>query len=192
MRKTPKEKRKGIEYFGFVSRLGLGPRVLCLADVKDPKEPGQPPLTKKEKNPTFAHVVAALKQLLPELKHHYDARARQLDIVVKEYRLVMDNAPWHRKKKLRTIIEDLGFKLEPRYPPYSSDLNVVENVWRGIDAIMDQRRIANLQEAKLELKRAYNILLEREENEHKYSGMCENYVHRLDMCVTRNGDLTKY
>lgn len=49
--------------------------------------------------------------------------------------LVLDNAPWH-KKAARLIREDPGYadvreRVEPRFlPPYSPDLNPIEQVWR--------------------------------------------------------------
>ena len=55
----------------------------------------------------------------------------------KWYALVMDNAPWH-KKTMRLISEeaqpecsDIRKKVEfIKLPPYSPDLNPIEQVWR--------------------------------------------------------------
>ena len=55
----------------------------------------------------------------------------------KRYALVMDNAPWH-KKTMRLINEesqpeyaDIREKIELiKLPPYSPDLNPIEQVWR--------------------------------------------------------------
>lgn len=55
----------------------------------------------------------------------------------KRYALVMDNAPWH-KKTMRLINEesqpeyaDIRDKIEfIKLPPYSPDLNPIEQVWR--------------------------------------------------------------
>lgn len=55
----------------------------------------------------------------------------------KKYALVMDNAPWH-KKAMRLIGEDHTQKysdisasvLFVKLPPYSPDLNPIEQVWR--------------------------------------------------------------
>lgn len=55
----------------------------------------------------------------------------------KRYCLVMDNAPWH-KKAMRLIAENMDGKYDDireqvdfvRLPPYSPDLNPIEQVWR--------------------------------------------------------------
>lgn len=55
----------------------------------------------------------------------------------KKYALVMDNAPWHKKTK-RLVrdekldeYEDILSKVEfIDFPPYSPDLNPIEQVWR--------------------------------------------------------------
>ena len=55
----------------------------------------------------------------------------------KRYALVMDNAPWH-KKTMRLVSEesrseyaDIREKVEfVKLPPYSPDLNPIEQVWR--------------------------------------------------------------
>ena len=55
----------------------------------------------------------------------------------KRYALVMDNAPWH-KKTVRLVQEeaqpefaDIREKVEfVKLPPYSPDLNPIEQVWR--------------------------------------------------------------
>lgn len=55
----------------------------------------------------------------------------------KKYALVMDNAPWHKKTKrlvqeerleeYKDILDEIEFI---KLPPYSPDLNPIEQVWR--------------------------------------------------------------
>ena len=55
----------------------------------------------------------------------------------KKYYIVMDNAPWHKKAK-RLIIENVNGEYNDLHdrivfvylPPYSPDLNPIEQVWR--------------------------------------------------------------
>lgn len=45
--------------------------------------------------------------------------------------VVMDNAAFHKNKETRDIIEAAGCKLM-YLPPYSPDLNPIENIWAVI------------------------------------------------------------
>ena len=42
--------------------------------------------------------------------------------------VIMDNASFHRKKVLKTLLEDAGMKII-FLPPYSPDLNCIEKFW---------------------------------------------------------------
>lgn len=45
--------------------------------------------------------------------------------------VIMDNAPWHKGKDLRALIESTGAKLL-MLPPYSPDLNPIEHAWANL------------------------------------------------------------
>ena len=45
--------------------------------------------------------------------------------------LIMDNATFHNKNRLEDIADEYGFRLM-FLPPYSPDLNPIENVWANI------------------------------------------------------------
>lgn len=47
--------------------------------------------------------------------------------------IIMDNASFHRNKRTKELIESAGCKLM-YLPPYSPDLNPIENVWAIIKA----------------------------------------------------------
>lgn len=54
-----------------------------------------------------------------------------LSIVPCGYTIIMDNASFHRKKKLRDIAMRYGVNLK-FFPPYSPDLNPIEKVWANL------------------------------------------------------------
>ena len=58
-----------------------------------------------------------VQQLLPVL------RAGQV--------VILDNASFHRKKKLQQMVESVGCRLLP-LPAYSPDLNCIESLWHTI------------------------------------------------------------
>ena len=54
-----------------------------------------------------------------------------LSIVPCGYTIIMDNASFHRKKKLLEIADRYGVKLL-FLPPYSPDFNPIENFWANL------------------------------------------------------------
>lgn len=78
---------------------------------------------------TFETVIESIRQFLKECPLPRD----------KKYYMVMDNAPWHQKAK-KIIKENAGHKYDDinkkvvfvYLPPYSPDLNPIEQVWRKV------------------------------------------------------------
>lgn len=84
----------------------------------------------------------------------------------KKYYLVMDNAPWHKKAK-RLIKEnadneysDINDKVVFVYlPPYSPDLNPIEQVWRKTRReVTHNRFFANAKQLEEEIDQYYEPL----------------------------------
>lgn len=49
--------------------------------------------------------------------------------------VILDNASFHRKAKLKALLEPLGCRLFP-LPPYSPDLNKIERLWHRIKSLV--------------------------------------------------------
>lgn len=50
--------------------------------------------------------------------------------------VILDNASFHRKTKLKALLEPLGCRLLA-LPPYSPDLNHIESLWNQIKALVE-------------------------------------------------------
>jgi hypothetical protein len=50
---------------------------------------------------------------------------------------IQDNAPIHKAYRVRTFLEDLGIEIMV-WPPYSLDLNPIENLWKLLKAEIDR------------------------------------------------------
>jgi isftu1 transposase len=55
------------------------------------------------------------------------------------YSIVMDNAPFHRNIKIKALIEEAGCEML-RLPPYSPDLNPIENYWHVLKTKVKKER----------------------------------------------------
>jgi len=55
--------------------------------------------------------------------------------------VVMDNAPWHKGRDIKEMIESTGAKLL-MLPPYSPDLNPIEHAWANLKAAIKKNLYA--------------------------------------------------
>lgn len=69
------------------------------------------------------------KVLIPELK------ANQV--------VILDNASFHRKARLKELLEKVNCKLLP-LPPYSPDLNKIEHIWHQVKSKVKHNHDPNL------------------------------------------------
>lgn len=88
-----------------------------------------------------------------------DEANKAVDLSRKRQILILDNATWHKAKRLR------WGRFEPLYlPPYSPDLNVIERLWLLIKAEMFTAFYATTMEQLIEqLDKALNWAIDRKE-----------------------------
>jgi transposase len=61
--------------------------------------------------------------------------------------IVLDNAPWHKSKKIREYANKIGIILD-FLPPYSPELNPIEQLWRKIKMDVTYRLHADMDDVK--------------------------------------------
>ncbi|MEE9273160.1 MAG: IS630 family transposase [Robiginitomaculum sp.] len=131
----PKPKRVYLDESGLCHKLArthaYGPSGLCIHGLTDGKRKGRTNIIgawssafKLFATQTYEHTVNKSvfvnwiqTKLLPSLK---------TGMVV-----IMDNAPWHKGKDIRDMIESTGADLI-MLPPYSPDLNPIEHAWANL------------------------------------------------------------
>lgn len=189
-KKSPEEKYR-VEWYGFCSMFGLGPRLVFLSDIDQGERNGVPnPI--KHASFTGNDVVKMLDLLLDGVRRHYDSELRKLQIDPDrvEYRLIMDNAPWHNNRAaISRVLRKHGMTLES-FPTYSSDLNVVELVWHSLKQKIEGEIIDSAEEAKDFILKAYEELLQEEKTKHTFANLCKNYRARLEECRSHGGGRT--
>ena len=83
-----------------------------------------------------------------------------------ELYMVLDNASYHKSHAVNTYVEGTNGAIDLEFlPPYTPQLNQIENVWRDL-----KRRLAGRYfRSTDELKKAITVILEREMN-HRLKG----------------------
>ena len=83
-----------------------------------------------------------------------------------EFYMVLDNASYHKSHAVNAYVEGANGAIDLEFlPPYTPQLNQIENVWRDL-----KRRLAGRYfRSTDELKMAITVILEREMN-HRLKG----------------------
>jgi transposase len=153
-----------VMFWGCFSKHGPGPLV-SLQGTMDGKE----------------YVKVLKENLLPELKE-----AKRL--YGGTWRVMQDNAPCHTAKLTNSFIK--RNKLEfIDWPPYSPDLNPIENIWHWMKHVLETEFPVCESAEQIE-GRVFKIWTKI--NVEMCAKYCSNYEKRLLAVVKANGGYTKY
>lgn len=98
-----------------------------------------------------------------------------------------DNAPAHRARKTHSFFEKKGIKVVPNWPPYSPDINCIENAWSVIKAKVAQKFCQTLIELEEETKKAIGEWTIEENN-----NLILSMPKRMNELILNKGQKLKY
>ena len=85
-----------------------------------------------------------------------------------------DNTPSHISNKTTEFIKNIKMKEFKDWPPYSPDLNPIENIWGIIKSQLMKKEINKRSELILEIKNAYDSI-----SDEVISNLIESFSSRL-------------
>ena len=103
----------------------------------------------------------------------------------KNFLLMRDNAPSHISDKTLEYVKSIKVKECRDWPPYSSDLSPIENVWGMIKAQLMKKEISKRSDLISFIKKAYNNI-----EDEKIYNLIESFPSRLQQWIEKEGDRT--
>lgn len=163
------------ESYGLASTHGVYKHVVPLCEINP----------KKDANPNAQDVTQFFVKHLAAFVRQIRSESRKAKRPVSKFALVMDNAPRHTDAVKRTI-KELGVHVITGYPPYSPDLNPIENYWRMLVSRLSAQSLSTVQGVRAAIKTAHSAM--RTDGGHaKVVEMCRNYAKRLQKVIDLKG-----
>jgi hypothetical protein len=104
------------------------------------------------------------------------------------YLFQQDNAPSHKALCTRTFLQSNAVEVIPDWPPYSPDLNIIENMWSCIKRKVRQENITTKQQLVTRVLEIWTSPSVKETCAHLSSSM----ANRVALCIQNKGGYIKY
>lgn len=98
-----------------------------------------------------------------------------------------DNAPCHQSQETTSFLQRRQITLLP-WPPYSPDLNPIENIWGYVKLRVHKRTYSNKNELIASVENVWNS----DEIRDLCSRLCESMPDRIQECIRNRGGYTSY
>jgi transposase len=153
-----------VMFWGCFSKHGTGPLVSLLGSMDSPK-----------------YIEVLDEHLLPQLQLGQES-------IGGTWRMMQDNAPCHTSKLVKSFLQRNRVDFID-WPPYSPDLNPIENIWHWMKHVLETE---------------YPVCNSAEDIETRFfeiwtkitpemcSKYCEHYERRLQAVIKAKGGYTKY
>jgi len=100
--------------------------------------------------------------------------------------MLEDNAPTHKAKKTKKWMHDHGISLLD-FPPYSPDLNPIENLWAHFKRRIETHNATTLDELTAAVKQEW-----ANTPQEMFATLSESMITRCEAVIASQGYMTKY
>ena len=100
--------------------------------------------------------------------------------------LQQDNAPVHTSSITQTFI-DQNQIATVSWPPYSPDLNIIENIWWIMKAEVEKSSPSNIQQLETAILAAWDNL-----QTNTIVNLYNSIINRLQLCIAKGGSKVPY
>jgi hypothetical protein len=105
-----------------------------------------------------------------------------------QYILQQDNAPCHKARISMDFFKENAIDVLEKWPPYSPDLNVIENMWAYMKAKLRRESICTKEQLRTRALQIWNS----DESKALCGRLAASMKIRMQMCITNKGGYTKY
>ena len=105
---------------------------------------------------------------------------------VGQWYLLQDNAPYHASRETQTWLHNHGIDCID-FPPYSPDLNPIENLWAYLKRRIELRCPSNITELRQMLVEEWELI-----DRHYLICLAHNMIDRCRAVISCRGFKTKY
>jgi DDE superfamily endonuclease len=120
------------------------------------------------------------------LTHHLVQSCNRVFIETEHWKFIWDNDPKHTSRSIKEWMHNKGVQLMD-FPPYSPDLNPIENLWKDIKYRVGQRHARDIEELQTYIEEEWNAT-----SEDFLANLVESMPRRLDAVIEKQGGFTKY
>ena len=105
-----------------------------------------------------------------------------------KYKFQQDNAPSHKANITLNFLKAECIQVLPSWPPYSPDLNVIENMWAYVKAKIGRESISTKQQLLLRVQEIWTG--------DEVKALCDRLIasmpRRIAQCIANKGGFIKY
>jgi hypothetical protein len=105
-----------------------------------------------------------------------------------QYVFQQDNAPCHKARATVKFFRDNAIDVIGDWPPYSPDLNIIENVWAFMKMKLRRHSISSKEELRAHVQEVWNS----NDTKALCGRLAASMQKRIQMCIISKGGYTKY
>ena len=96
-----------------------------------------------------------------------------------KYTFHQDNAPSHKAQQTTTFLQDNSINILGGWPPYSPDLNVIENLWAHLKYVVRKENVGSKEHLQARIMEVWNS----QETKNVCRRLADSMPKRIKLCI---------